>query len=90
MSSPPPPTSEERHLPSPLGRDVEVIMAKHTVRRAVYVAPVLMLIFGIFRGVDGAVAAGVGVLIVVANFLLAGYLLSKSALSSLSMDHAAA
>ena len=58
MSSPPPPTSDERHLPSPLGRDVEVIMAKHTVKRAIYVAPVLMLIFGIFRGVDGAIAAG--------------------------------
>lgn len=81
---------EERHLPSPLGRDVELTMAKHTVKRAIYVGPALVLIFGLFRGVDGAFAAGVGVLIVVANFLLAGFLLSKSARISLSLYHAAA
>ena len=90
MSSTPPPNVDQRHLPSPLGHDIEMIMAKHTVKRAIYVAPVLMLIFGVFRGVEGALAAGVGVLIVVANFMLAGFLLSKSARISLSLYHAAA
>ena len=86
------PTTQDlsRYQPSPLGRDVEAIMARHTVRRAVWVAPPLVAIFWWTRGVDGAVAAAVGIAIVVANFLVAGLALSKSARISLGLYHAAA
>ena len=55
---------------------VEAIIAKHTVTRAIYVAPVLILIFGLTRGWEGAWSSALGVAVVVANFLLAGWILS--------------
>ncbi len=79
-----------RYEPSPLGKDVEAIMARHTVRRAVWVAPPLIGLFWLARGADGGVAAAIGVAIVVGNFLLAGLVLSKSARISLALYHAAA
>ena len=79
-----------RYQPSPLGKDVEAIMAWHTVRRTVWIAPPLIAVFWLARGLDGGVAAAVGIAIVVANFLLAGLALSKSARISLSLYHAAA
>lgn len=79
-----------RYQPSPLGRDVETTMAWHTVRRAVWVAPPLIVLFWLLRGAAGAAASAVGVAIVVGNFLLAGWVLSKSARISLSLYHAAA
>ncbi|HEX6286676.1 MAG TPA: ATP synthase subunit I [Acidimicrobiia bacterium] len=69
---------------------VESILARHTVARAVYVAPVLILVFWITRGWDGAWSAALGVGIVVVNFLLAGAMLSISAKISLAVYHAAA
>lgn len=69
---------------------VEAILARHTVARAVYVAPVLIAIFWITRGWDGAWSAALGVAVVVANFLLAGAMLSISAKISLAVYHAAA
>lgn len=79
-----------RYRPSPLGKDVEAIMARHTVRRAVWVAPPLVALFWLLRGAAGGGAAAIGIAIVVANFLFAGLLLSKSARISLSLYHAAA
>ena len=79
-----------RYEPSPLGKDVEAIMARHTVRRAVWVAPPLVALFWLTRGLDGGIASAVGIAIVVGNFLLAGLVLSKSARISLSLYHAAA
>jgi len=79
-----------RLQPSPLGKDVEAIMARHTVRRAVWVAPPLVAVFWFTRGLDGGAASAVGIAIVVGNFLLAGFALSKSARISLSLYHAAA
>ena len=79
-----------RYGPAPDARPIEAIMARNIARRAVVVAPVLMLVFGAFRGVDGAVAAAIGVAIVAANFLLGGYLMSGAARISLSLYHAAA
>lgn len=70
--------------------DVEAAIARHTVQRAVVVAPVLIALFGLVGGVDGAVAAAIGVAIVVGNFLLAGAMLSVAARISLALYHAAA
>lgn len=72
------------------GPDVEAIIARHTARRAVVVGPVLIALFGLLRGVDGAVAAAIGVAIVAGNFLLGGALLSVAARISLGLYHAAA
>jgi hypothetical protein len=70
--------------------DIESRLARHTVARAIYVAPVMIALFWILRGWDGAWSAAVGVLVVIANFLLAGAILSISARISLSAYHAAA
>lgn len=74
--------------PTPVA--VESILARHTVRRAIYVAPVLVAIFAIASGWIGAWSAALGVGVVVVNFLLAGFILSISATISLSVYHAAA
>jgi hypothetical protein len=79
-----------RFQPSPLGKDVEAILARHTVRRVIWIGPPLIVVFWLARGSGGAVAAAVGTAIVVANFLVAGLALSKSARISLSLYHAAA
>lgn len=79
-----------RYQPSKHRKDVEAVLSRHTAMRAIYVAPLLALGFGLFRGVGGAVAALVGVAIVVGNFLLSGVVMSRSARISLSLYHAAA
>ena len=70
--------------------DVEKVIAGHTARRAVVVGPILVAVFAATRGLDGAVAAAIGVAIVVGNFLLAGMILSVTARISLALYHAAA
>ncbi len=80
------PVSVEQHQPVA----VESVIARHTVARAVYVAPVLILIFGLTRGWDGVWSSALGVAVVVVNFLLAGAILSISARISLAAYHAAA
>ena len=65
-------------------------MARHTVARAVYIAPVLILIFALVGGWQGAWSSALGVAVVVLNFLLAGAILSVSARISLQAYHAAA
>ena len=69
---------------------VESVMARHTVARAVYIAPVLILIFALIGGWQGAWSSALGVAVVVLNFLLAGAILSVSARISLQAYHAAA
>lgn len=69
---------------------VESVLARHTVARAVYVGPVLIAVFAIVSGWEGAWSAALGVAIVVVNFLLAGAILSISAKISLAVYHAAA
>ncbi len=69
---------------------VEARLARNTVARAVYVAPVLIGLFWLTRGWDGAWSAAIGVTVVVLNFLLAGAILSISARISLAAYHAAA
>jgi hypothetical protein len=72
------------------GPAVEANIARDTVARGIYVGPVLVLVFGLLRGWDGAWSAALGVAVVVANFLLAGAILSISARISLQAYHAAA
>jgi hypothetical protein len=69
---------------------VETVIARHTVKRAVWVAPLVILAFTLFRGFDGFVGSSIGVAVVVGNFLLAGAMLSLAVRISLAMYHAAA
>ena len=69
---------------------VESVVARHTVGRAVYVGPVLIAVFALLSGWEGAWSSALGVAVVVANFLLAGAILSISARISLAVYHAAA
>jgi hypothetical protein len=48
---------------------VERSIALDLARHAVYVAPAIVVVAGILRGVDGAASAGLGVALAVANFL---------------------
>jgi len=80
------PVVVEQQTPVP----VESVLSRHIVKRAIYVAPVLILIFGLTSGWVGAWSSALGVAVVVANFLLAGAILSISAKISLSVYHAAA
>lgn len=82
--------SDAMHRPSAETLPVEAIMSRNMVKRAVWVAPVLMIVFGATSGVSGAVAAGVGVAIVVVNFLIGGWIMSTAAAVSLTLYHAAA
>lgn len=70
--------------------DVERVIARHTAARAVVVGPVLVGIFWALRGIDGAIAAAIGVVIVAGYFLLGGAMLSVAARISLGAYHAAA
>lgn len=69
---------------------VETVIARHTARRAIWVGPLVVAGFWLLRGFDGGWAAAVGVGVVVANFLLAGVMLSVALRVSLAMYHAAA
>jgi hypothetical protein len=60
------------------------------VARAIYPAPVLIGLFWLTNGWNGAWSAALGVIVVVANFLLAGAILSISARISLAAYHAGA
>ena len=80
----------DSYLPAPDERPIEAIIGTNIAKRAILVAPILALVFGLLRGWEGAVAALVGVAIVVANFVLGGYVLSYAARISLSLYHAAA
>lgn len=69
---------------------VESVLARHTVARAAWVAPVLIGIFWLVGGWTGAWSSALGLLVVIANFLLFGAILSISARISLQAYHAAA
>ncbi len=76
--------------PAPGPVDIEAKIGLATARRAVWVAPPLIALFALVRGGQGALSAGIGVAIVVLNFVLAGFILSKAAAISLKLYHAAA
>lgn len=79
------PVTEQPQLP-----DIEAILARHTVRRAVVIGPVAVGIAWLARGSSGAVGATVGVLVIAANLLVSGAVLSIAARISLAAYHAAA
>jgi hypothetical protein len=70
--------------------NIEAVLASHIARRAVVVGPILVAIFWITRGGEGAIAAAFGVVLVVANFLLAGAMLSVAARLSPALYQATA
>jgi uncharacterized membrane protein YqjE len=76
--------------PAPGPLDIEAKIGIATARRAIWVAPPLVALFALLRGGLGASSAAIGVAIVVANFVLAGFVLSKAAAISLKLYHAAA
>ena len=82
--------TEAMHKPSAEKRPVEAIISRNMVKRAIWVAPILILVFGITGGMAAAIAAGIGVAIVVVNFLIGGWILSTAAGVSLTLYHAAA
>lgn len=57
----------------------ESAIAKDMVKRAAIVGPVLLVVFGLIWGLDGAISTLYGIGIVVANFVLAAVLLSSAA-----------
>lgn len=69
---------------------VETVIARHTVKRAVYVGPLVIALFGVLRGLDGLIGSTIGVAVIVGNFLVAGAMLSLAMRISLAMYHAAA
>lgn len=71
------------------GPAIEANLARSTVARGVYVGPALILIFSLLRGWDGAWSAALGIVVVVANFMLSGVILSNSARISLQAYHVA-
>jgi len=71
------------------GGAVEAGLARELTKRGLIVGPLIIVVFGLLRGPLGAVAAAIGVAVVVANFLVMGYLLSRAAAVSLQLYHAA-
>lgn len=69
---------------------VEMLMARSIVRRGVVVGPLIVLVAGLLRGLDGAAAALIGVAIVTGYYLLTGSMMSWLARVSLGAYHAGA
>ncbi len=78
------------HSPSSEKRPVEAIIGRNIAKRAVIVAPLIVIVFAITGGLLAAVSSAVGIAIVVVNFVLGGYILATAAGVSLGMYHAAA
>jgi hypothetical protein len=51
-------------------------IARHIARHAVLVAPAVILVAAVFRGVDGAISAAIGLVLVAVNFLAAAAILT--------------
>jgi hypothetical protein len=56
---------------TPVGepQEVERSIALDLARRAAFVAPLVVIVAGLFRGLDGAASAALGLVLAVANFL---------------------
>ena len=74
--------SQEREVDT--STPVEAILAKHTVMRAVWVGPIIVLVFTLINGWHGAWSSALGIAVVIANFWLSGWILSNSARISLA------
>ena len=71
-------------------RPVELDLAKSTVRRAVVVGPIVIILAGLFRGWDGVWSAALGVGIVVGYYLITGVFMAMAARISFAAYYAAA
>ena len=69
---------------------VESVIARRAISRSVYLAVPLLAACWLLRGPAGAVAGALGLVTIVFNLLLAGWLLSRGMRISLTMYHAAA
>jgi hypothetical protein len=67
------------------GPAVEQQVARDMVRRALPVAPVLMLIAGLIWGINGSLSCGYAIVIVLANFMLSAAILTTTARISLAL-----
>jgi hypothetical protein len=79
-----------RFEPAPGAANIEAAIGYDTVKRSVVVGPLLIVFFWIVGGWRGGLSAAGGVAVVVANFVLAGLILSRAAAISLTLYHAAA
>lgn len=70
--------------------DVEAKIGRNTARRALFVGPVVIGVAWLLRDGAGALAATIGVVAVVVNFLASGWILSTAARISPGAYHAAA
>lgn len=67
----------------------EGLIARHLAQRAVMVAPFIVLVVGLVRGLNGALSAAIGLLIVAANFLVAAKILSWAVTKSVGAIYSA-
>ena len=63
----------------------ETEIVRDMVKRAAYAAPVLILVFGLIWGLNGAISTGYAIAIVVVNFIVAAALDSMGARISVGM-----
>ncbi len=82
--------AEAYRQPFPVADNVEAIMARSIVVRALVVGPVIIGAAWLWRGNLGAFSATIGVVVIALNFLLSGWLLSKAATISMQAYHVAA
>ena len=68
----------------------EAMIARDIVKKAAFVAPILILAFGLIWGVNGALSTAYGLAIVVANFVLAAAMLAWAGRISTGVVMAAA
>jgi hypothetical protein len=83
-------SAEAYKKPFPNPVDVEAIMARNIAARALFVAPVIIAVAWVSRGSLGAISAAIGVAVIVVNFMLSGWVLSKAATVSMQAYHTAA
>ena len=76
--------------PFPVDKPVEAILARHIVKPALVVGPIIVAGAWIISGQLAAISAAIGVVIVVLNFLFSGWLLSRAATVSMQTYHAVA
>ncbi len=60
-------------------------IADHLARHALLIAPVVILACGLLRGVDGAISAAIGLLLVALNFVASARLIGWAASRSLAL-----
>ena len=82
--------AEAYKSPFPNEVNVEAIMAKSIVMRAIFVAPMIIGVAWMLKGSLGAYSAAIGVAVIAINFLLSGWVMSRAATVSMQLYHAAA